>query len=329
MNRFAALDDSDNEEVKPSNVASKDKKKKVTTAAPAATPAAAVAAVTESKAPKKDGKKPSTPKPTGDAPASKPKAPADSAADAAATEGGEFEFTKGDGRDHNKKQRDSRRSPKDRLSAEDPSIKPDNRRRDPSHASKGGAKGRKGRDNKSESTDAVKENQAGENDAAAETVEETAEVAVVEEAVEPAEPEGPATLTLDEYYRQREEARAASAILSAAKAARIVEEDFKGLKVVGEGEEDAGVYTGVAKAKKEKSSSQRSTSKTVLVDLVFKGEEPAAASYEEYAPRGGDRDRRTGGRGGARGSSSGGGSPRNARGGAKIDIGDASAFPSL
>lgn len=329
MNRFALLDDSDNEETKTSVAASKDKKKKDKEAKPTPAPEAETAKA----APKKDGeprKKPAGAKPNGEGKPKTPRPVAPAAEAAPEVDDAGFIASKGEGRDHHKKLRDSRKDKKDRNDLLDPSIKSDNRIRDAAHGGnkgkgKGGGKGK----DKNDGPSVVKETEDAENDAANEVAEVVVDKETVEETPVPAEPEGPATLTLDEYYRQRDEARAASAILSAAKAARAVEEDFKGLKIKGDEEEDVGVFTGVAnKAKKEKASSQRSTAKTVLTDLSFKGEE--AAVEEPRGDRGGDRRSGRGGGRGERGSPrSGGGTPRTPRGAAKIDIADSNAFPKL
>lgn len=138
------------------------------------------------------------------------------------------------------------------------------------------------------------------------------EVAVEPVPAEPAEPV-PVTLTLEEYQRQREAARASSALLANQKAARAVE-SLSGMKVK-ENNDGPDVYTGVAKASKAAKTNQRSTVKTVITDLGFKVE-----SEDAYVPR---EDRRTpNGRNSGR---TGGYRPK----GPRVDISDVNAFPSL
>lgn len=173
---------------------------------------------------------------------------------------------------------------------------------------------------------------------------EVVEVTATEEAVveaEPVEPE-PIVFTLDEYQRRRaEQTKVNSEAFSEVKI-REVSADFAGMKTSENTESDfiAMRAAKAAKAKKE----QRSTSKTVVLDVSFTAppvEQPERERRTCDRERGGDRGGRGGDRGDrprtgrgdkARGEGRGGrGEPRAARAprGPKVDVNDASAFPSL
>lgn len=326
MNRFAALDsDNDDDQPKTSSVTVDKKKKKeenpsTTTAAAASTkPGPAKGTADSAQAPKKasdskpktDGKRDSRPK----APASGQKNDKPKSAPEGAT-GGEVAEVSGSGKgDSRRDQRSFGKGPKTRYEKRqdenDPSIKPDNRIRGAAHG-----KPRRHPSKNAEREEADGLAREGEKDP--NTTETVAEPVEGEEAapeaapVEPAEPE-PVTLTLEEYQRQREAARASSALLANQKAARAVEA-LTGMKVK-EDNEGPDVYTGTAKSSKAAKSSQRSTAKTVITDLGFKVE-----SDDGYVPR---EDRRTpNGRNPGRGYSKG---PR----GPRVDISDVNAFPAL
>jgi plasminogen activator inhibitor 1 RNA-binding protein len=365
MNRFAALD-SDNEDDTPKTAAVADKKKAAaakTDAAPAkaatapkssesapAAPKKGISSIvlsfklvcnvriffaaaegkgktenTNKKAPAANGAKSATP---GQKSERKPKsAPSgevvvsSSGGDEVEAAGakGDFTGTKRDSHAHGKVPRSRYEK---RQDENDPKIKPDNRIRGAAHTNT------KRRPSKNADKQEV-EGLAKEGEKHPENLEvpvepvteDGGEEQAPEEPAEPAEPE-PVTLTLEEYQRRKEEERAKSAILGVAKATRPVEE-ITGLKIKeGDGLEN-GVYTGSAKASKGSKSSQRSTGKTLLTDLGFKLESDEPRNREERRPPSGGKP---GGRGS--GGRSGGGRGYAPRG-PRVDLADASAFPSL
>lgn len=112
---------------------------------------------------------------------------------------------------------------------------------------------------------------------------------------------------------------------------RTVEADFSGLKLKEESEATF-IALGSAKAAANKAKAQRSDGKAVVTDLGFKPKETERPDRPERPERTeGGRDGRGGrGRGEGRGRGRGGrGEGRGGGRGAKIDLSDASAFPSL
>ena len=163
---------------------------------------------------------------------------------------------------------------------------------------------------------------------AAEAVEESAEVADVEPAVElPPEPQ---VFTLDEYLATKANARANAELFGQVQE-RQVDADFSGMRSKQDKLSDF-VDLGNAKAAKAKKEQQRSSAKTTIVDLGFRN----ALLDPENRPR--DENRRDdrggrGGRGRGRGEGRGEGKPayprQSASASAAVNILDANAFPAL
>lgn len=190
--------------------------------------------------------------------------------------------------------------------AKNPTVKPDNMKAHKSRHPSSGAR-------KPESTDALVHN--AEADPTNVEVEAIDGIAPTETPAEPVVPAGPPQFTLEEFQKQREEARAASALL-AKKTVRAVTEDFGGMKAKVEDKPSGFFVSGIKSSKKEKDG-QRGTSKNVMVDVAFRVEEsqPVVA---ERAPRSTGKPESP--RGGARAP---------AKGGKNIDVNDRNAFPTL
>lgn len=213
---------------------------------------------------------------------------------------------------------------------------------------KGGAGGANWGNDKLEALKAEK-HIAGDAEVPEEAVEETEEAAV-----EQPEPE-PTVFTLDEYNRRRAEQSKNSEAFGAVQL-REVSADFAGLKTKEADTQEDFIALGAAKAAKAKKE-QRSTSKTVVLDVAF----TAAPSEQPERERRGERGEGRGGRGegrgrGGEGRGDRGDRPRSGRGekgrgggrgegrgrggegrgsapraprGPKVDFNDANAFPSL
>ncbi len=198
---------------------------------------------------------------------------------------------------------------------------------------------------KQEAEDAEKNPASAEPEVESVVVDDAAAAAV---AVVEAEPVGPPQFLFDEFIAKRNEARSNQEVFGAVQT-RVVEADLSGLRV--QEEVEITFVGGVAAAKAVKAgkkNAQRSAAKSTVLDLGFKSpplndsrefrqqEEASAAAAGGDAPRsnggrgggrGGDRD---GGRGGGRGGRGGdrsSGRPQSS--GARVNIADASAFPSL
>lgn len=197
---------------------------------------------------------------------------------------------------------------------------------------KGGAGGANWGSDKNEALRAEK-HIAGDVDIVEENVEETEEVSA-----EPAVPE-PTVFTLDEYNRRRAEQGKPRGEAFSDVQLREVSADFSGMKTKEDDNLEDFIALGAAKTSKAKKD-QRSTSKTVVLDVAF----TAAPSEQPERERGGDRDR--GGRGGrgdrgdrprsgrgekGRGGGRGEGRGNSSRGprGPRVDFSDSNAFPSL
>lgn len=294
MNRFAALDSDNEEEVKTQKVTEKK------------TPAAKTETAQPAAAPKKTENKPknndSKPRPKKD------RAPkAESAAPAASGEVVEAS------KENKVRSKNFNRAPKTRYEKKqddplNPMIKADNRIRGSAHANQ---RRRPFKHNKDDAEHTAKdaekhpENVEGEEstEPATEEVEQTPEPVVEQE------PE-PAKLGLEDYLRQREEARANSALLNEVKTARAVN-DLSGLKIK-EGDDLPSVYTGTAKQSKTAKVVQRSTVKTVFSDLSFKVDVPVVTEERRTQQRGNFKN-----------------SKQQKPRGPRVDLSDASAFPSL
>ena len=144
----------------------------------------------------------------------------------------------------------------------------------------------------------------GEGDAAADAEESTPDA-------EPAAPAAP-TFTLDEYLEMRNQKIANKEAFSVVNV-RKVETDIKASVLTNAADEDYLVLGGL---KGMKISKKEKKKETVSLDFTNAALQPRERD---------DRDER-GGRGSRGGSRGGGG---RGSGGAKIDIGDKSAFPSL
>jgi len=343
MNRFAALD-SDNEDeppkVAPVTLDKKKKKDDATATVAASSTTSATKSADAAPSNKKDGKAKSTDvkKDAKSVPGQKVEK-AKAVVEASSPEGvGEVEVSGSTKGDNKRDQRSYGKGPKTRYEKRqdenDPSIKPDNRIRGSAHgqnkrrpsknADREEADGLAKEGEKFQGVDEATSWPAEEENswpAPAENTEPVIELPVEEPVVEEVVPEPvPVTYTLEEYQRQREIARASSALLANAKAARAVEE-LTGFKIK-EADTDAGVYTGAVKTSKTAKLPQRSTVKTVVADLGFKAE-----SENTRPPR---EDRRTpSGRGGDRDRSGRGSGYANKSRGPIVDIADSSAFPSL
>lgn len=128
---------------------------------------------------------------------------------------------------------------------------------------------------------------------------ETEEVAAVED-VTPAEPE-PVTVSLDDFYKQREEARQRLAELTGTPApVRTVdkEKDFAGLTTVATAELENYLGANAAKAEAARKD-QRSSGKAVVLNVGFKFQavQPDRERDERPRPAGGRGGDREGGRG--------------------------------
>ncbi len=131
------------------------------------------------------------------------------------------------------------------------------------------------------------------------------------------------TYTLEEHLARQQQ----SSLLQSEVNLRKVEASFSGMKVVARNDDETFIALGKAKAAAKKDAQQRSTNKSVIVDLGFQAPEPVVADEDRRGGRGGGRggaDRGKGGRGG-RGNNQ---SPRSSNK-SKVDISDVSAFPSL
>ena len=131
---------------------------------------------------------------------------------------------------------------------------------------------------------------------------ETEEAVAVEE-VTPAEPE-PVTFSLDDFNKQREEARQRLAALTGPAApVRTVdkEKDFAGLTTLATGELENYLGSNAAKAEAARKD-QRSNGKAVVLNVGFKFQAVQPDRERDERPRtaggrGGDREGREGGRG--------------------------------
>eukprot|EP00595_Chromulina_sp_UTEXLB2642_P001128 CAMPEP_0196762034 /NCGR_PEP_ID=MMETSP1095-20130614/1376_1 /TAXON_ID=96789 ORGANISM="Chromulina nebulosa, Strain UTEXLB2642" /NCGR_SAMPLE_ID=MMETSP1095 /ASSEMBLY_ACC=CAM_ASM_000446 /LENGTH=339 /DNA_ID=CAMNT_0042112279 /DNA_START=147 /DNA_END=1166 /DNA_ORIENTATION=- len=339
MNRFAAFDSDDEDTPKPAApVVDKKKKKEDKPAKPAVVAQAVVEpapapAVTEAK---KDTKPKGEKKPSNKS----TKPPKTDAEPTEATGAGSAESGEVFGKSQAPYKGGHHRAPRTRYEKKqdetDPLIKPDNRIR-------GNARGfdrQKQHKNtqKEDANDVAKDTEKHPENVEAETADVTDTADVPETAEEtPAEPDVPAEpevvkLSFDEYQRIREEARAASAILTANKPERQVADSLAGLKVKETVKEEDAVYVGVTKTSKVTKAAQRSTGKTVFTDLAFKVDSPVETDrprreFREKvdSPSGGRGGR---GRGGGRGSGDRFKDTRSFKG-PKIDIADTNAFPSL
>lgn len=298
MNFFSVLDESDNEEerkVVPT-------KKGTTAPAPAAAKKDAPAPKKDTAPAKKDA--PKTGKAVEEKPKSKDTKPSKASAPAA---DGEKETTKDDNRGgHRHRERHGEKQYGEK--------KPEGEKRAPrrefdrrSGTGRGrevsrGGRGAFGAGNPAQDAlDAEKNPKAaieGVIDGA--VVEgETEEVAAVEE-VTPAEPE-PVTFSLDDFYKQREEARQRLAELTGAPAPiRTVdkEKEFAGLTTVAAGELENYLGSNTAKAEAARKD-QRSTGKSVVLNVGFKFQavQPDRERDERPRPAGGRGPRKEGGRG--------------------------------
>ena len=154
-------------------------------------------------------------------------------------------------------------------------------------------------------------------------------------------------MTMDEFLAKRAETRANASMFGEKKGTRQTETDLSGLQK--RENEVLGIYGnfGAVKDSKATHKDQRSTSKTQVLDVSFRNAslENQGQDREERPARGGRGEGRGEGRGargegrgrGGRGGGEGRGprpaaaaAPRAAAGaGGKLDISDASAFPSL
>jgi len=340
MNRFAAFDDSDNEDTKKVVApVTKQSNKKAATPAPEVKPVVVPVEASKAKPSKPSNRKP---KVVVDAAPIVAEVVADttgnwaSSGDFGGDFGGDFEAPK----DNTKRGKDNYMGSKkngakgvknsDKIhhvtAIDNPSVKPDNRRHDGAHI--GGRGPRKPRPNK----DAVSTDVATEEEP---VVTETAETTdsgawpssepetTTQEPVVEKEPE-PVRRTMDEYLQIREEARANSSVLLSNKPLRAVEEALGNIKI--KEEVTVGVYV-CPKDTNKKAPSKQAKVKTLFTDLSFNGDEEASPE-EESRGRGG-AGRGGGGFRNGGGGRGGGGERRSPRTNAKIDISDASAFPSL
>jgi hypothetical protein len=143
--------------------------------------------------------------------------------------------------------------------------------------------------------------------------------------VEDSEPPVP-QLTYEDYLAQRNQARANQEIFGAVKE-RSVEKDLAGIQIKDADDLTDFMVLGEGKSNKSKASrEQRSAAlaKQMLLDVGFKN-----AALESNRDRDDDRGNRNGGKDKRSGGRSKGSPTSRSSGGAKIDISDTSAFPSL
>jgi len=157
----------------------------------------------------------------------------------------------------------------------------------------------------------------------AEVVDENDAKPVEVEEVEPQAPQ----LSYEDYLAQRNQARANQEIFGAVKE-RSVEKDLAGIQIKDADDLNDFMVLGDGKSNRSKSSKeQRSAAlaKQMLLDVGFKN-----AALESNRDRDDDRGTRNGGKDKRSGGGRSKGSPTSrSSSGAKIDISDTSAFPSL